>query len=177
MLATPSAVVQSRDGQESPEARLARSCRVIASSWVQASFDVRYLLYLVALESLIPGREDITEAVADIGARLIAREVGDRESAAAQLREAYNLRSRFVHDGQLITPESRTKGGMLVAQLQELVVRVWSKLARNYFTLAERNATGAQLEAVLADFRGRTVSRFAYGSTWAEAVTRTLPDN
>ncbi len=174
ILATPSPVVEARDGEESPEGRLARSFRVIARSWVQASFDVRYLLYLVALESLIPAKEDITEAVAEIGARLLATDVAARQSFDGQLRSAYNIRSRFVPDGELTAPDVLTKSGTPVGQLQELVIRAWSKLARNYFALAERNATGAQLEAVLADFRGKTVSRYAYGSSWADAVKGVL---
>jgi hypothetical protein len=59
--------------------RLTRSIRVMSRASSQSNPDLRFLLCLVALETLVSVKhEDIAESVADIGARVMARDAAER---------------------------------------------------------------------------------------------------
>ena len=82
--------------------RLTRSIRVISRAGSQSSLDLRFLLCLVALETLVSVKhEDIAESVADVGARVIAHDAAERHKVFRDLKDAYDARSRFVHAGEI----------------------------------------------------------------------------
>jgi hypothetical protein len=147
--------------------RLTRSIRVISRASSQSNLDPRFLLCLVALETLVSVRhEDIAESVADIGARVIAHNAAERHKVFCDLKEAYDIRSRFVHAGDI---PSLVLEARVFEQLQALVLIVWCEVSRRFFDLVDRGLTEKQLATGLDDFRG--IARFRYGAPWEEAFS------
>jgi Apea-like HEPN len=147
--------------------RLTRSIRVISRASSQSNLDLRFLLCLVALETLVSVKhEDIAESVADIGARVMARDAAERHKVFRDLKEAYNTRSRFVHAGEI---PSLVLEARVFEQLQALVLTVWCEVSRRFFDLADRGLTDKQLATGLDDFRG--IAQFRYGAPWEEAFS------
>ena len=72
-----------------PGPRLTRSIRVISRASSQSNLDLRFLLCLVALETLVSFKhEDIAQSVADIGARVMAHDAAERHKVFRDLKEA-----------------------------------------------------------------------------------------
>ncbi len=68
--------------------RLTRSIRVISRASSQSNPDLRFLLCLVALETLVSVKhEDIAESIADIGARVMAHDAAER-NRSVQIRRS-----------------------------------------------------------------------------------------
>jgi hypothetical protein len=147
--------------------RLTRSIRVISRASGQSNLDLRFLLCLVALETLVSVKhEDIAESVADVGARVIAHDAAERHKVFRDLKDAYDARSSFVHAGEI--PSLVLKASVF-EQRQALVLTVWCKVSRRFFDLVDRGLTEKQLFTGLDDFRG--IARFRYGAPWEEAFS------
>jgi hypothetical protein len=107
----------------SPGPRLTRSIRVMSRASSQSNLDLRFLLCLVALETLVSFKhEDIAQSVADIGARVMAHDAAERHKVFRDLKDAYDIRSRFVHAGEI---PSLVLEARVFIQLQTLVLTVW----------------------------------------------------
>jgi len=125
------------------------------------------LLCLVALETLVSIKhEDIAESVADIGARVIAHNAAERHKVFRDLKDAYDIRSRFVHAGEI---PSLVLEPSVFAQFQSLVLTVWCEVSRRFFDLVDRGLTEKQLSTSFEDFRG--IAQFKYGAPWEEAFS------
>jgi hypothetical protein len=147
--------------------RLTRSIRVISRATSQSNPDLRFLLCLVALETLVSVKhEDIAQSVADIGARVMARDAAERHKVFRDLKEAYDIRSRFVHAGEI---PSLVLEARVFEQFQSLVLTVWCEVSRRFFDLVDRGLTEKQLSTGLDDFRG--IAQFRYGAPWEEAFS------
>ena len=127
------------------------------------------MLCLVALETLVSVKhEDIAQSVADIGARVMTREAAERHKIFRDLKEAYDIRSRFVHAGEIPSLVLETS---VLEQFQSLVLTVWCEVSRRFFDLVDRGHTEKQLSASLEDFRG--TAQFKYSAPWEEAFSHT----
>ena len=147
--------------------RLTRSIRVISRASSQSNLDLRFLLCLVALETLVSVKhEDIAESVADVGARVMAHDAAERHKVFRGLKDAYDTRSRFVHAGEI---PSLVLEARVFAQLQALVLTVWREVSRRFFALVDRGLTEKQLSTGLDDLRG--IAQFKYGAPWEEAFS------
>ena len=147
--------------------RLTRSIRVISRASSQSNLDLRFLLCLVALETLVSvTHEDIAESVADVGARVMARDAAERHKVFRGLKDAYDTRSRFVHAGEI---PSLVLEARVFEQLQVLVLTVWCEVSRRFFDLVDRGLTAKQLSMGLDDLRG--IAQFKYGAPWEEAFS------
>jgi hypothetical protein len=147
--------------------RLTRSIRVISRASSQSNPDLRFLLCLVALETLVSVKhEDIAQSVADIGARVMTCDAAERHKVFRDLKEAYDIRSRFVHAGEI---PSLVLEARVFEQFQSLVLTVWCEVSRRFFDLVDRGLTEKQLSTSLEDFRG--IAQFKYGAPWEEAFS------
>ena len=147
--------------------RLTRSIRVISRASSQSSLDLRFLLCLVALETLVSVKhEDIAESVADVGARVIAHDAAERHKVFRDLKDAYDTRSRFVHAGEI---PSLVLEASVFEQLQTRMLTVWCEVSRRFFDLVDRGLTAKQLSTGLDDLRG--IAQFKYGAPWEEAFS------
>jgi hypothetical protein len=139
--------------------RLARSIRVFSRAVVESNRDLRFLLLLVALEAVLSRKDSaIAESLSEVGALVASTGVNDRVNLARALKRAYDLRSRFVHAGQI--PSDRL-GETELAQAEGVVFRAWVAVMRRLVTLAD---------ATIADdvlFEG--FSRLKFGATWSDA--------
>jgi hypothetical protein len=149
-----------------PALRLARSIRLMGRAWVQGSFDVRYLLRLVALETLLNQKEEIADTVADIGARLLATDINMRPGIATTLKDAYDLRSRFVHAGELPS-YSDGRHGKSPSELEDAIFELWADLVQRFFAMADLGVSASAFESGLDELRGKT--RFKFGTSWNDA--------
>jgi len=148
--------------------RLTRSIRVISRASSQSSLDLRFLLCLVALETLVSVKhEDIAESVADVGARVMTRDAAERHKVFRDLKDAYDTRSRFVHAGEI---PSLVLEARVFEQLQALVLTVWCEASRRFFDPVDHGLTEKQLSTGLDDLRG--ITQFKYGAPWEEAFSR-----
>jgi Apea-like HEPN len=145
--------------------RLSRSLRIISRACGQSNADIQFLLCLVALETLASTKkEEIAGAVADMGARIIAVDVTERASFYRALKQAYDARSRLVHEGELPSLGMEPK---VVEEFQGLVLRVWAEISRRFFGLVDRGVSEEQLAAGFEEFRG--IALLKYGTPWDEA--------
>ena len=133
----------------------------------QSNLDLRFLLCLVALETLVSFKDqDIAQSVADIGARVMVHDATARYKVFRDLKEAYDIRSRFVHAGEI---PSLVLEPRVFEQFQSLVLTVWCEVSRRFFDLVDRGLTEKQLSTSLEDFRG--IAQFKYGAPWEEAFS------
>jgi hypothetical protein len=145
--------------------RLSRSLRIISRACGQSNTDIRFLLCLVAFETLASTKkEEIAGAVADIGARIIAVDATERASSYRGLKQAYEARSRLVHEGELPSLGMEPKD---IERLQTLVLRAWAETSRRFFGLVDRGVSEDQLAAGLDEFRG--IAPLKYGLPWDDA--------
>jgi hypothetical protein len=93
----------------------------------------------------------------------------DRINLARALKRAYDVRSRFVHAGQI---PSEGLGEAELAKAEVVVFRAWVAVMRRFVTLADATIT----DEVLFD----GFARLKFGATWSEAfvarVEPTLPE-
>jgi hypothetical protein len=82
------------------------------------------------------------------------------------LKEAYDIRSRFVHAGEI---PSLVLEARVFEQLQALVLTVWCEVSRRFFDLVDLGLTEKELSTSLEDFRG--IAQFKYGAPWEEAFS------
>jgi hypothetical protein len=145
--------------------RLCRGLTVMARACSQANIDLRFLLSVIALEALVSTRkEDVTVSIRDIAARVMATIESERILISRSLGQAYDHRSRFVHDGQL---PSQSLESSAYEQSQRLILSVWAELSRRLFDLAEREVSEQEYLAGLEELRGLTP--FRHGVPWEQA--------
>jgi hypothetical protein len=153
--------------------RLSRSLRIISRACGQSNADIQFLLCLVALETLASiKKEEIAGAVADIGARILGVDASERKSVYRELKQAYDARSRLVHEGE---PPSLGMEPKVLEGLQNLVLRVWAKTSGLFFGLVDNGISEDQLAAGFDEFRG--IALLKYGTPWEEAFGLAGADN
>jgi hypothetical protein len=139
--------------------RLARSIRVFSRAVAESNRDLRFLLLLVAFEALLSRKDSaIAESLSEVGALVASTVVEDRVNVARALKRAYDVRSRFVHAGQI--PSERL-GETELAQAEGVVFQAWVAVMQRLVTLPD---------AVITDeffFDGLT--RLKFGATWLDA--------
>ena len=139
--------------------RLARTIRIFSRAVVESNRDLRFLLLLVAFEAVLSRKDSaIAESLSEVGALVATSVVNDRVNLARALKRAYDMRSRFVHAGQI--PSERL-GESELAQAEGVVFRAWVAVMRRLVTLADATVTDEAL------FDGLT--RLKFGATWSEA--------
>lgn len=147
--------------------RLARSIRVFSRAVVESNRDLRFLLLLVAFEAVLSRKDAaIAESLSEVGALVASTAVEDRVNLARALKRAYDMRSRFVHAGQI--PGERL-GETELAQAEGVVFRAWVAVMRRLVTLADATITDEVL------FDGLT--RLKFGATWSEAFAARVGPN
>jgi hypothetical protein len=138
--------------------RLARSIRVFSRAVVESNRDLRFLLLLVAFEAVLSRKDSaIAESLSEVGALVASTGVDDRVNLARALKHAYDMRSRFVHAGQI--PSERL-GETELAQAEVVVFRTWVAVMRRLVALTD---------AAIADealFDGFT--RLKFGASWSD---------
>jgi hypothetical protein len=141
--------------------RLARSIRIFSRAVGVANLDIRFLLTLVAFETVL-NRADapIAEALSEYGALIAASGVGERVELAKELKSAYNLRSRFVHEGRL--PSEQLDEEKL-RRASSIVFRTWAEIMRRFLPLGDQRLTDEV-------FFGKLV-RLKFGATFEETFT------
>jgi hypothetical protein len=141
--------------------RLARSIRVFARAVAESNRDLRFLLLLVAFEAVLSRKDSaIAESLSEVGALLASPDIEGRVNLARALKRAYEMRSRFVHAGQI--PSERFSETEL-AQTEGVVFQTWVAVMRRLVTLADAALTDELL------FDG--LARLKFGASWAEAFT------
>jgi hypothetical protein len=144
--------------------RLARSIRVFSRAVVESNRDLRFLLLLVAFEAVLSRKDSaIAESLSEVGALVARTEVDDRLDLARALKRAYDMRSRFVHAGQI--PSERL-GETELAQAEGVVFGAWVAVMRRLVTLADATVTDEVL------FEGFT--RLKFGASWFDAFASRL---
>ena len=96
----------------------------------------------------------------------MAHDAAERHKVFRDLKDAYDIRSRFVHAGEI---PSLVLEARVFEQLQFLVLTVWCEVSRRFFELVDRGLTEKQLSTDLDDFRG--IAQFRYGAPWEEAFS------
>lgn len=141
--------------------RLARSIRVFSRAVGAMNADIRYLLMIVAMETLL-NRPDapITESLSEYGALISTNDVNARIQLAKQLRSAYGFRSKFVHEGRLPTQQSDPQS---FSNILSIVFQTWVKLMKQLMPIAEIGLTDDELFARLL--------RLKFGATFEDAFT------
>ena len=131
--------------------RLARSIRVFSRAVGSANADVRYLLMIVALETLL-NRADapMTESFSEYGALIAATGIESRVQLVKQLKAAYNLRSKFVHEGRLPSEQLDQAG---FAATVAIVFRTWTELMKQLLPLGEARVVDAEFFARLVTLK------------------------
>ncbi len=148
-------------GRDRPELawRLARSIRVFGRAIVESNQDLRFLLLLVAFEAVLSRKDSaIAESLSEVGALVAATAVEERVNLARALKRAYDIRSRFVHAGQI--PSERL-GTAELSQAEGSVFQAWVAVMRRLMPLAHAAVTDELL------FDGLT--RLKFGASWSEA--------
>ena len=102
--------------------------------------------------------------MADIGARIIAVDTSERQLVYRELKQAYDARSRLVHEGELPSLGMEPK---VLERFQSLVLRVWAETSRRFFGLVDHGISEEQLAAGLEEFRG--IAQLKYGASWGDA--------
>ena len=96
----------------------------------------------------------------------MTRDAAERHKVFRDLKEAYDIRSRFVHAGEI---PSLVLEPRVFEKFQSLVLTVWREVSRRFFDLVDRGLTEKQLSTSLEDFRG--IAQFKYGAPWEEAFS------
>jgi hypothetical protein len=126
---------------------------------VESNRDLRFLLLLVAFEAVLSRKDSaIVESLSEVGALLASKGVDDRVNLARSLKRAYDLRSRFVHAGNI--PSERL-GETELAQAEGVVFRAWVAVMRRLVTLTDAALSDEML------FEGFT--RLKFGASWSDA--------
>jgi hypothetical protein len=114
---------------------------------------------LVAFEAVLSRRDSaIAENLSEVGALIATTIVNERVTLARALKRAYDMRSRFVHAGQV--PSERLSETEL-AQVEGIVFQAWVSVMQRLMPLAEAAVT----DQVLFD----ALTRLKFGATWSEA--------
>lgn len=139
--------------------RLARSIRVFSRAVGSSNPDIRYLLLIVGLETLL-NRADapITESFSEYGALIGAHDIDSRINLAKRLKSAYNLRSKFVHEGRLPTEQLDHEKFLDVSAI---VFLTWSELMKRLLPIGGNGLSDE-------DFFGKLV-KLKFGATFNQA--------
>jgi hypothetical protein len=108
--------------------RLAQSLRIFGRAVDQDNQDLRFLLIVVALETIFSRSKDspITEYIADVGSIISKLKVDERYPLSREIKDAYSLRSKFVHQGDL--PSQQSIKGKGLSDFENVIFSVWSSV-------------------------------------------------
>src|SRR4030095_387633 len=119
--------------------RLAQSLRIFGRAVDQDNQDLRFLLIVVALETIFSRSKDspISEYIADIGSIISKSRVEERYQLSREIKEVYSLRSKFVHQGDL--PSQQSIKGKGLSHFENVIFGVWSSVMNRLLPFSDTN--------------------------------------
>jgi hypothetical protein len=141
--------------------RIARSIRIFSRAVGVSNRDLRFLLMVIALETILNQSDaPIAEALSEYGALLTQADVDKRVNLRRELKGAYGVRSKFVHEGRL--PSEQLDEEKL-RHTSSLVFRTWAEIMRLLLPFGEARLTDK-------DFFDKLV-KLKFGATFDESFT------
>jgi hypothetical protein len=133
--------------------RLAQSLRIFGRAVDQDNQDLRFMLIVVAIETIFSRDKDspITEYISDIGSIISKSRVEDRYQLSREIKDAYGLRSKFVHQGDL--PSQQSVKGKGLSYFENVILGVWSSVMNKLLPISSTKWTDNEVFRKFAELK------------------------